>query len=282
MDIVHAGEMPWGESLVRHRGGNIAHKRLFEGDEQSPDNYMLVLAKETKEFFSPRHRHPWDQIRFCLEGAIPIAKGLFVKTGEIAYFPESVPYGPQEGGTDRIVLLLQFGGASGQGFIGVDRLNAAREALAEVGRFEKGLFLQGRDEGRIRQDAYAAIWEHVTGAPLSYAEPAYKAPVVMRPEALPWRPTEAAGVTERRIGHFPPRGLTIRELKLEPGAELRLPAGSALRLLFVTAGSAEIDGKPLDRHSAVRCLAGEAPMLGSEAGAELLELRVEPVSRDGG
>ena len=38
--------------------------------------------------------------------------------GEIAYFPESAYYGPQEGGEDRIVVLLQFGGASGQGFIG--------------------------------------------------------------------------------------------------------------------------------------------------------------------
>jgi len=45
---------------------------------------------------------------------------LFVEGGEIAYFPESAHYGPQEGGDDRIVVLLQFGGASGQGFIGVD------------------------------------------------------------------------------------------------------------------------------------------------------------------
>jgi len=131
MDVVHAAEMPWGESLVAHRaGGEVAHKRLFEGVEGSPDNYMLVMSKEPNSYFSPRHRHPWDQIRFCLEGRIPIAKGLFVEGGEIAYFPESAHYGPQEGGDDRIVVLLQFGGASGQGFIGVDRLNQARRDLA--------------------------------------------------------------------------------------------------------------------------------------------------------
>ena len=148
MDIVHAAEMPWGESLVAHRaGGDVAHKRLFEGDEGSPDNYMLVMSKEPKSYFSPRHRHPWDQIRFCLEGRIPIAKGLFVEGGEIAYFPESAHYGPQEGGDDRIVVLLQFGGASGQGFIGVERLNQARRELAKLGHFEGGVYTSRRDGG---------------------------------------------------------------------------------------------------------------------------------------
>jgi len=48
MDIIHAGEMPWGESLVAQRGGGtaVAHKRLFEGTEDSADNYLLVMARE--------------------------------------------------------------------------------------------------------------------------------------------------------------------------------------------------------------------------------------------
>ena len=105
MDILHCAEMPWGESLVAQRGGgDVAHKRLFEGEEGTADNYMLVMAKEPNTYFSPRHRHPWDQIRFCLEGKIPIAKGLYVEGGEIAYFPESARYGPQEGGTNRIAI----------------------------------------------------------------------------------------------------------------------------------------------------------------------------------
>lgn len=279
MDVVNADEMPWGESLVRQRGGNVAHKLLFEGEEKSPDNYMLVLAKESNDFYSPRHRHPWDQVRFCLEGKIPIAKGMFVNAGEIAYFPESVVYGPQEGGTDRIVLLLQFGGASGQGFIGVERLNSALEALEKVGRFEKGLFVREKGEGRKRQDAYEAIWEHVTGQPLEYAEPAYKAPIVMRPAALPWTATRASGVMERHIGVFPHRGLEVRMLRLAPGSELALPTENAMRLLFVVAGGARIGRKPLELHSAARMASGEAAELHSADGAELLELSVVPVAQ---
>ncbi len=277
MDVVDSAEMPWGESLVRQRGGSIAHKLLFEGKEKSPDNYMLVLAKESNDFYSPRHRHPWDQIRFCLEGKIPIAKGLFVDAGEIAYFPESVVYGPQEGGTDRVVLLLQFGGASGRGFIGVKRLNAAREALERSGRFDKGLFVRERGEGRKRQDAYEAIWEHVTGRPLEYAEPAYKTPIVMRPAALPWTATGASGVMERRAGAFPHRGLAIRFLWLAPGSKLSLPATDDMRLLFVVAGGGQIGRKPIALHSAVRLSAGETTDVKSAEGAQLIEVSVAPV-----
>ena len=183
MDVVHAAEMPWGESLVAQRAGGdaVAHKRLFEGEEGSPDNYMLVMSKEPRSFYSPRHRHPWDQIRICLEGRIPIAKGLFVEGGEIAYFPESAHYGPQEGGDDRIVVLLQFGGASGQGFIGPDRLKQARLELAQSGRFEGGVYVRDTPQGRRNRDAYEAIWEYVKGSPPVYVEPAYKSPIVMRP-----------------------------------------------------------------------------------------------------
>src|ERR1700741_2890524 len=113
MDIVQAGAMEWGENLAAHRQGTMAHKVLFEGEEGSPDNFVWVLAKEGGDYFSPRHRHAWDQVRLCLEGAVPIGPGLTVDAGEVAYFPEGVAYGPQEGGGDRIELLLQFGGASG-------------------------------------------------------------------------------------------------------------------------------------------------------------------------
>ncbi len=278
MDIVHAGEMPWGESLVAHRaGGEVAHKRLFEGQEGSPDNYMLVMAKEPSSYFSPRHRHPWDQIRFCLEGRIPIAKGLFVEGGEIAYFPESAHYGPQEGGDDRIVVLLQFGGASGQGFIGVDRLNQAREELARHGRFEGGVYTREVTEGRRNWDAYEAIWLHVMGGELSYAPPAYKTPIVMRPEALAWAPATEPGVALKQIGVFPHRGLAINAWHLEPGARHGLAPSDGLRLLFVTEGQGSARGQELRRWSAVRLQRGESVDIVAGGQLEWVELAVRNV-----
>jgi hypothetical protein len=279
MDIVHAAEMPWGESLVAQRaGGEVAHKRLFEGEEGSPDNYMLVMSKEPKSFFSPRHRHPWDQIRFCLEGRIPIAKGLFVEDGEIAYFPESAHYGPQEGGDDRIVVLLQFGGASGQGFIGPDRVKQAHLELAQEGRFEGGVFTRDVTEGRRNWDAYEAIWLHVKGGELSYAPAVYKTPIVMRPEALSWMPSSEEGVSVRRIGVFPHRGLSLNAWQIGAGAGHSSAAARALRFLFVTEGSGTIGSDALRRWSVVRLNSGESADVHATSSLEMLELAVLPVA----
>jgi hypothetical protein len=279
MDIVHAAEMPWGESLVAQRaGGEVAHKRLFEGEEGSPDNYMLVMSKEPKSFFSPRHRHPWDQIRFCLEGRIPIAKGLFVEGGEIAYFPESAHYGPQEGGDDRIVVLLQFGGASGQGFIGPDRVKQAHLELAQEGRFEGGVYTRDVTEGRRNWDAYEAIWLHVKGGELSYAPPVYKTPIVMRPDALSWLSSSEQGVSVRRIGVFPHRGLSLNGWRIEPGARHKIPAEQALRFLFVTEGSGTMASEGVRRWSAVRLNPSESADMVATSRLEMVEMAVRPVT----
>ena len=280
MDVVHAGEMPWGESLVAQRGDGtaVAHKRLFEGTEDSPDHYLLVMAREPNSYFSPRHRHPWDQVRFCLEGSIPIAKGVFVDSGEIAYFPESTHYGPQEGGEDRVVLLLQFGGASGQGFIGPDRMKQARLEMAKHGRFEDGVYKQDVVEGRRNRDAYEAIWLHVKGDVPTYAAPVYKTPVVMLPAALPWKVSHEANVSTREIGVFPHRGLSITSYRLAPGGSHVFPADTALRLLFVTAGTGHIEKHALRHWSSVRVNPGELATLHTDSGLEWMQLTVLPVA----
>ena len=279
MNVVHAAEMPWGESLVAQRAGGdaVAHKRLFEGEEDSPDNYMLVMSKEPKSFYSPRHRHPWDQVRICLEGRIPIAKGLFVEGGEIGYFPESAHYGPQEGGDDRIVVLLQFGGASGQGFIGPGRVNQARRELAEAGRFEDGVYIRDATEGRRNRDAYEAIWLHVRGGELKYAAPAYKTPIVMRPHALPWRATSERGVSIRQIGVFPHRGLVVNGWRLAPESRHEFAAVPVLRLLLITEGTGVIGGEEVRRWSVVRLQPGEGTELVATGALEFLELGVRRV-----
>jgi hypothetical protein len=277
MDVVHCAEMPWGESLVAQRGdtAGMAHKRLFEGEEGNPDNYMLVMAREPKSYFSPRHRHPWDQIRFCLEGKIPIARGLYIEGGEICYFPESARYGPQEGGEDRIVLLLQFGGASGQGFIGPDRLNQARLELAKKGTFESGVYTVATDQGRTNRDAYEAIWAHEKGEAPAYVSPAYKTPIVMRPEALAWEKAEEEGVFVKRAGIFPHRRLAITARRIEAGSHHPYSSEPALRFLFVTSGQGQIGGVELRRWSAVRLQPREkAIVVAAGGGLELMELEI--------
>jgi len=46
------------------------------------------------EFFTPRHRHNFDQFRYVVSGEMNIAKGVDLHEGECAYFPEGTHYGP--------------------------------------------------------------------------------------------------------------------------------------------------------------------------------------------
>jgi hypothetical protein len=276
MDVIDSAAMPWGENLAAQRSGGMAHKRLFEGEEGDPDNYLLVLADERSDYYSPRHRHAWDQVRYCLEGAVPIAKGLAVEAGEVAYFPEGVAYGPQEGGPDRIELLLQFGGASGQGYIGAERLKAARQEMAAFGRFEQGVFKRSDGQGRANQDAYEAIWEHVTGRPIAYPDPTFKVPVVARPASMRWE-RRASGASIKTVAVFPHRGLAISLLRIEAGEPVPLGAEQKLRLLFVTAGAGLVGEHAYRAHSAIRLAPDDEATIAAQSQSEFLIISIAPV-----
>jgi hypothetical protein len=278
MDIVHAAEMSWGANLASHRHGDMAHKLLFEGEEGSPDNHLLVLAREGSSYYSPRHRHAWDQVRFCLEGSVPLAKSLRLEAGEVAYFPEAVPYGPHEGGPDRIVLLLQFGGPSGLGYLSARQLRAGIAALEREGAFEGGVFRRTGGDGPKNQDAYEAIWRQVTGAPIAYPEPRYKAPIVMRPDAFAWKGA-GPGVRRRVLGLFPERGLEVGFLALESGASSPLGPPGARRFVFVRSGEGRCEGQRCGAQTAVRLEPGEAARFEASAPTELFVISAEPVGR---
>jgi hypothetical protein len=271
--------MDWGENLAAHRHGGMAHKLLFEGEEGSPDNYALVLANESSEYYSPRHRHCWDQVRLCLEGSVPIGRDLAVDAGEVAYFPEGVPYGPQEGGPDRIELLLQFGGASGQGYLSAAQLRRARAELAREGAFERGIFRRTSGDGKKNEDAYEAIWRHVTGRPIYYAKPRYKAPIVMRADAFAW--TDAAGaqgIKSKSLGVFPDRGLKLDLLAVDKGARLEMPQAPTLRLVFVRAGEGKCGEQLYFAQSTIRLQPGENLTFVPSTATELFIISVLPVA----
>ncbi|HLY58543.1 MAG TPA: hypothetical protein VKS60_23475 [Stellaceae bacterium] len=277
MQIVHAGRMDWGENLAAHRHGGMAHKLLFEGEEGSPDNFLLVLAREGADYYSPRHRHAWDQVRLCLEGAIPIGKDWYVRAGEVGYFPEGVPYGPQEGGPDRLVLLLQFGGASGQGYLGPDQLRRARTELEREGTFERGVFRRTRGDGRRNEDAYEAIWRHVTGRPIAYATSSYEAPIVMRPEELPWR-NVGPDLRAKEIGRFAERGLSLHEISLAPNARYAVAAEPGRSFIFVRAGEGSCDDEAYAPHTTIRLEPDEAVALSARTPTRLFAISVEPAA----
>jgi hypothetical protein len=74
--------------------------------------------------------------------------------GTFGYFPEGAAYGPQSSEGRSATAVLQFGGASGGGYLSRQEVEAGREALRKFGSFDGGVFRRNDDgEGRRNTDA---------------------------------------------------------------------------------------------------------------------------------
>ena len=235
MHVCRASQVAWKENALPHRKGRISFKPLIEGQEGTADNFGLILADESADFYSPCHCHPWDQIRLCLRGEVPIAPGLGLAAGEVGYFPEGVVYGPQDGTVNRLVLVLQFGGASGQGYLSEAQLRRGRDELRDVGQFADGMFQRDDDNGQPL-DGYAAVWEQVTGVTMSIPPARFKGPLLMDPAAFAWRDI-AQGVHEKPLGRFTERQVDIGFVAMESETPYHVTnSADAQHILFICAG----------------------------------------------
>src|SRR2546427_13294294 len=95
MRLAHFETTPW-TPVPAVRGGTIVFKTMLEGQENTPDNYHLLLADTGVTFKSPRHRHNFDQLRFSVAGTTNIGVKRNLEEGDVAYFPEGTYYGPQD------------------------------------------------------------------------------------------------------------------------------------------------------------------------------------------
>src|ERR1700754_905626 len=113
MKVVAGEALEWKKD---HPTGSLAFKYLQTGDERAPDNFVLILARQDARFTTERHRHNFDQFRFPIHGDMNVGKGITLREGQLGYFTEGAPYGPQDDPVEpsapgeRIHLTLQFGG----------------------------------------------------------------------------------------------------------------------------------------------------------------------------
>ena len=273
MEIVHGKELQFEEISLKHRGSGITFKHLFLGQENTPENYLFTISRQTK-FYSPRHRHNFDQFRYAYRGDVSIAPDLTLREGELCYHPEAVFYGPQndESG-ERDVLVLQFGGTSGQGYLNFAQVAEGQKLLKQSGRFEGGKFYPEGE--RKPQDAYEAIWERFSGRPLEYPAPRYHSVIVAKPENYAWVPCKGSGsgtrnMSTRTLGVFTERQTRADMIKLEMGGELELLEDDALQLLFVVRGQGKAGEKVIEMESAVHLLPGTRVLLSSDSQMEII------------
>ncbi len=252
MKVVVAADAPayYDKDNRSARSGANGDKLLLAGVEGSPNNYKLTLGSVVSEYTTPRHRHNFDQLRYPISGDYVYAKEKAIPPRWVGYFPEGAYYGPQTQKQNLVLLTLQWGGASGNGYMSKRERQSAYTTLSQKGRFEKGIFSYVDDQGQVHnQDSFEAMWEQANGRKIKYPEPRYDC-LVMNPESFRWveRPG-APRVATRQLGSFTERDTQIGFVRLDSGAAFDFAGTGATVLLFVTRGQIEFGGKTYPEHT---------------------------------
>ena len=278
MKVVRADHMGWHKD---HPTGEVEFKYLLTGDPLAPDNFMLILGRQIADFFMPRHRHNFEQIRLPLSGDMNIGDGMTLGEGQVGYFPEGLPYGPQQDPLghaqpgEPVQLVLQFGGASGYGFMSMDQRKQAWAELSKVGRFEGPHY--HHPDGRVEW-GLNVIWEHVFHTKLKYPKPRYEKVVIVEPSRFHWlRVAGSRGVQHRFMGSFSERAVWIEMIRLDRGATWSSAERAARRLVYVLRGSGHADGRDIAQGTAIQIDPAEVSVMSAEEPLELFLMGLPPI-----
>ena len=245
----HAG----GRGGPGHNSRDIFTAEILGRDRFLPDNFTFNMSTaKPGEFMTPRHHHNFDQMRYMLEGKWQDPTG-FLEAGSLGVFPEGTYYGPQDQPDDcGTVLVLQFGGASGAGYIPKELMRkAAGELKAKnAGSFEDGLYKRNPEiEGPPVQDAYEAIWEYVKQRPIEYPKAQYPTPIFIDSKVFPWTSVEGvAGVEQKALGTFTSCQYRVARYRLSPGAEF---VATGRGIYFVLSGAGKLENGPFRYQTAL-------------------------------
>ena len=277
MKIVHVDDVPLMRGL-EHRGGTFHSRTMAEGQPGRADNFKFSLSRLGTDYSGPRHRHNFDQFRFQIEGESEYGDGA-LKPGVLGYYPEGVPYGPQINKTEIYGAVLQFGGASGSGYLLPREVKAGMEELKSYGVFKDGVFHRHEGgPGKRSMDAYQAIWEHVHHRAMAYPKARYDAPIFMDSAHYSWVPVkDAAGVWEKLFGVWTERRTEAGLIKLEAGASYEC-RGRGLYLLL--SGAGECEGKTLKQQSTLFLDYGEHAILRASEEAQFLHYGLPDFSQN--
>lgn len=270
MKIVQGDEIEWKRGL-EYRGGTFHYRNLLEGEAGTIGNFQLSMGRNDKDFVSPRHRHNFEQFRFQLEGDLEFGRDGTMKPGMVGYFSEGAHYGPQTSQMDALTIVLQFGGASGSGYLSRAEVTRGMQELSKFGTFEGGVYRRNEGvPGKKNMDGYQAIWEHVNGRAMEYPKPRYPMPLMMDESHFSWvAVADEPGVDEKQLGQFTERRTDAAILRVAAGATHALRPRS---IYFCKTGKGSIGDAPVRRYTTIHVAAGDAARV--SASEELIFLRM--------
>jgi len=280
MKVVNHTEDDWRND---HPTGNIAFHHILKGDPESYDNFMYILGRQDGDFEMPRHRHNFDQIRLPIKGDMNLGQGFILGEGQVGYFAEGMPYGPQSDPLgaakpgERIQLVLQFGGASGYGFMSIEQRRQAWQELSQVGKFVGPHF--HHKDGRVEW-GLNAVWRHVFGETLKYPRSRYRYPVIIEPENFNWLPVAGTtGLEHKYLGAFSERGAWIEFLRLKADSVWTSSDEQARRLFVVLSGKGQAAGRAVNYLTAIQADPGETLELSAAEDMELFLIGMPPIDK---
>ncbi len=223
MKTIHFKQQTLKTRGINHRQGSFRYVELGEGEPGTPQNFNLRWVLSEPDFFSPRHRHNFDQARVQLRGEFSFDDDGRMTPGTAGFFPEGTHYGPQTSRSDTVQLVMQIGGASGNGYLSERERIAAVDALARQGEFRSGHYYPaGAPEGAAI-DGFQAAWEHARGQRLEYPPQRFSRPLICDPSAMHWvADAERPGVFHKTLWDFGSRTIGLRLLRMESAATILL------------------------------------------------------------
>ena len=276
MRIVQADQVEWKRGL-QHRGGTFHYRHLLDGTPGTPGNFQFNIGRLEGDFSSPRHRHNFDQFRFQIEGTMNFDRNGKMTAGTFGYFPEGAAYGPQSSEGRSVTAVLQFGSASGSGYLSREEVYAGTEELKKFGVFKDGIFRRNDDvEGRRNVDGYQAIWEHAHGERMEYPKPRYRDPIMVDPANYEWIAVAGMpGVFEKPLGTFTERLCGAALVRLARGATYHA-AGRGVYL--VVSGSGILHDQPYRQFTALHLDDCEEADVVAREETEILRLALPDLS----
>jgi hypothetical protein len=242
--VLDTNALDW-EAVQRGRVHQIRRKRLplDTGVPGLTAEYSMSLVPEG--YFTPRHRHNFDQIRYTLTGVQSTGHGD-LRPGECGYFPEGAYYGPQKQEGECTTLVLQFQGASGLHLLSNEEMNATyQKMIASGATFENGVYkATGPNGRRINKDSYLAIWEEHEGKKLTFPKPRYRVPAMMIADNYRWVPErKRPGVETKHMGTFTELRTAVGFFRLAPGARIDAGRQDDAELRYLLEGSMAYGGR---------------------------------------
>jgi len=256
MKIVQGDQMPIDGQASNVRTGTLKKQVFLTGNEGTPGNFKFGLFYQTGDFYSPRHRHNFDQFRFQIEGDADFDRNGTMLPDSIGYFPEGAYYGPQTSTGANIVAVVQFGGPSGSGYLSQRQVDSAFEEMKEFGSFDKGVFRRNEGvPGKKNMDSFQATWEYANQRPMVYPKPQYADPILMNPEQFRWMPLAGAkGVEVKAFGTFTDCLIVCARYRVAANASF---TARGRGLFLVLSGTGSVEGEPTRRYTAAYLEDGE-------------------------